>query len=1168
VTCPVCGTVVVPGARFCHNCGSALPEAMIAPNTERRVVTVLFGDLSDFTAWSEDLDPERVGSVTDRVLAACAQAVTAFGGHVDKLTGDGIMAVFGAPVAHEDDPERAVRAALAMQRAVKRLIDDEVGGGRQLGLRVGINTGEVVAGVQAALSYTVIGDTVNTAARLSDAAGVGGVYAGARTARATRDRAAWRSLPPLRLKGKREPVEAFELLGLRDAPGIRPGLGDEAPFVGREAELGRILGRFSEVAERDAPQVVVVTAEAGAGKTRLSAEVARRVGSELSSRVLEIRCRPYGEGRRLEPLADLVRQVCGVEPDDDAERAAERVRRVATRLGRQPAGGTIPPADVEVLLELLNVHSDAGEPAPVAGLTAPGARRGDRVPIAVAGLLSGLAAEDPVLLVVDDLHNATAEAVDAFGVLASHLSGPVLVLLLGRPELVRTAGVLTRLPDAETLPLPPISGAAASRLLRSYLGGGRLVGAEENRLLATAQGNPFYLAELVSLLVEQGRLTGGASGWRLAPGSLAGRLLSSDLAAVLAARIDTLPAHARAVLRDAAVIGDRIPDGALEALRADGLGSPRGDADLDRALAELVARRMLRRTPRGGYGFVTTLMREAAYSGVGKADLADRHARVARWADSRPVRGLSVTERDELVVAQVERAQALAEAMLLPPNHDARKVAPLGAAALGRLAHTALAAGEAARAITLLDRAATLAPGALPPQLRLTRARALVQTGRYDEALELAGSLVNLSGVPPAVQVGALLAAGEAHRAADRTRRAVASWSAAIRAAREAGLARHEGEALRRLGMLDYLAGRLRPAEARFAQSYRRAVESGDIPGQGWALQHLAWSATSRGDFPAAEESLVRAGALFAELGDAAGRSWVSGTEAFVRLLEGRLAEARQLARVFVPFGERAGDVWGVAALRTVEAFAAAELGELAHADRQARRALDGLGPTGDAWGRSLALTVRGAVARGAGRLDDAIPLFTDAIGVGREAAHPVTVGIAQTLRGYCRLDAGDPVGAEADARAILEMLAPLEVVEPVRVGPVVLLAQARRNQDDLDSALSLLAEVVEAAGSPSLIFPRRQALAHYSGVLRLAGKSDEALTWARRAQQVPAEDVRSRVVAGRALAQALAAAGDHEAAVLAAKDAVQLAYSTEQVSERAASDAVYDRLRSAPAPH
>jgi class 3 adenylate cyclase len=158
--------VAVPGARFCHNCGAALPAAATLPAAERRIVRVLFGDLSDFTSWSEDLDPERVGAVTDRVLAALAGAVQTFGGHVDKLTGDGIMAVFGAPVAHEDDAERAVRAALSMQRAVRRVLDDERGGGAPVGLRVGLNTGEVVAGIQASIEYTVIGDTVNTAARM------------------------------------------------------------------------------------------------------------------------------------------------------------------------------------------------------------------------------------------------------------------------------------------------------------------------------------------------------------------------------------------------------------------------------------------------------------------------------------------------------------------------------------------------------------------------------------------------------------------------------------------------------------------------------------------------------------------------------------------------------------------------------------------------------------------------------------------------------------------------------------------------------------------------------------------------------------------------------------------------------------------------------------------
>ncbi|MGE5830379.1 MAG: adenylate/guanylate cyclase domain-containing protein, partial [Micromonosporaceae bacterium] len=275
MTCPVCGTVVLPGARFCHNCGAALPAAAAVPAAERRTVTVLFGDLSEFTAWSEGVDPERVGAVTDRVLAALAGAVKTFGGHVDKLTGDGIMAVFGAPVAHEDDPERAVRAALSMQRAVRRVLDDERGGGAPAGLRIGVNTGVVVAGVQAGLEYTVVGDTVNTAARLADAAPVGAVYAGTATNTATRHLASWRRLLPLRLKGKRHPVETYELLGLLDAPGTRSGLGDEAPYVGRETELGVLAGRLAEVVDRNEPRVLVFTADAGLGKSRFAAEAAQ-----------------------------------------------------------------------------------------------------------------------------------------------------------------------------------------------------------------------------------------------------------------------------------------------------------------------------------------------------------------------------------------------------------------------------------------------------------------------------------------------------------------------------------------------------------------------------------------------------------------------------------------------------------------------------------------------------------------------------------------------------------------------------------------------------------------------------------------------------------------------------------------------------------------------------
>src|SRR6266571_3073432 len=541
MTCPVCGTVAVPGARFCHHCGAALPAAASLPAAERRIVTVLFGDLSDFTSWSEDLDPERVGAVTDRVLAALAGSVKTFGGHVDKLTGDGIMAVFGAPVAHEDDAERAVRAALSMQRAVRRVLDDERGGGAPLGLRVGLNTGEVVAGVQAALEYTVIGDTVNTAARLADAAAIGGVYAGERTSVATRHLASWRHLRPLRLKGKREPVEAYELLGLLDAPGTRSGIGDEAPFVGRETELARVASRLAEVVDRGEPRVLIVTGEAGLGKTRLAAEVERFVArynvGPRQPRVFAVRCAAFGDLRRLAPLADLVRIAIGLPDDLSVARPAhltgrasaaersfveERLRRLAGRLAAET-----PDLNIDMLMTLLGYGERSGPLERPSGSVLAGEEPEqldlDAIPAAVAGLLTGLAREAPVLLMVDDLHDATPETVDALGSTLSRLSGPVLVLLFGRPELVRTAGVLTRIADAEVTALPERDG------------------------------------------------------------------------------------------RPAAVAG----------------------LDFDRAVDELLQRRMLHRI-RGGYAFATPLLREAAYAGIGKADLADRHARLARWAAAGP----------------------------------------------------------------------------------------------------------------------------------------------------------------------------------------------------------------------------------------------------------------------------------------------------------------------------------------------------------------------------------------------------------------------------------------------------------------------------------------------------------------------------------------------------
>lgn len=1186
MTCPVCGTVAVPGARFCHNCGAALPAAATLPATERRVVTVLFGDLSDFTSWSEDLDPERVGAVTDRVLAALAGAVKTFGGHVDKLTGDGIMAVFGAPVAHEDDAERAVRAALSMQRAVRRVLDDERGGGGPLGLRVGLNTGDVIAGIQAALEYTVIGDTVNTAARLADAAAVGAVYAGDRTAAATRHVASWRALRPLRLKGKREPVEAYELLGLLDATGTRSGLGDEAPFVGRETEIGRVAGRLAEVVDRSEPRVLLMTAEAGIGKSRFAAEVERfaagydvgagRFAAYTDARVLSVRCVAFGERLRLGPLADLVRAAVGL-PTDAATALTrpaveERLRRLGQRLGR--TSGEPGPVATELLLALLGYAelssgpTDQGEWRP-----ASQSADADAVPRAVADLLSALAGEAPLLVVVDDLHDATTDTIHALGETLSRLVGPVLVLLLGRPELVRTAGALTQVADAEVHALPPLRGADAARLLTSYLGGGRLPQADADRLLATAQGNPFYLAELVTLLMERGALTAGSgNGWRLAPGSLGSRLLSRDLAAVLAARIDALPPDARSVLRDAAVVGDVVPAGALEALREQRSGrdvrpSAVVAVELERAVEELLQRRMLLRA-RSGHTFATPLMREAAYAGVSKAELAERHAALARWAAADPPAGtpasggFTETARDDFVAGHVERATALADTVGLRPDAPARAVVPVGIAALGQAARRSMHAGEPLLAVEYAERAAELARDEVLAADRVVHARALLQVGKPVEALAKAEKIAANAGDEAATQASALLLAGQAHQTMGDLDRAVSCWQEALQVASTHGLPTLRASAMRRLGMADFITGRLGQASSRLAASYQASLAVQDRRGQAWSLQNLAWVTTTRGDFAGTDAVLGRAARLFAELKDPHGRAWLRGTTAFARLLAGRLHEAGRLARVFLPFGERVGEQWAVGTLRAVEAFATAELGDLAEADQAARRAYRDFDAASDEWGRGFALVVRGVIARGLGEPEHAVDLLTDALAYAGRISHPLLTGMAGTMRGFVALDSGDYDLAERDARSVLTAVEPHNQRAPAQTAPRVLLATARMAAGDPSVAVGLLAPVATAAlTTPALLFSRRQTMARYASALLAYGQREQALDWARRAFTVPAEDVRSQVIATAVLAEALAATGDRAAARASAEETVRLAYATEQRSERRAADDLLARL-------
>jgi len=1151
MTCPVCGTPTVSGARFCYSCGSALPSdtAPTEVETDRRVVTVLFGDLSDFTSWAEDLDPERVGVVTDRVLASLAGIVTEFGGHVDKLVGDGLMAVFGAPAAHEDDPERAVRAAAKMQTVVRRLVAEEGGGGRQLGLRVGLNTGEVVAGVQAHLSYTVVGDTVNTASRLADAAGVGAVVAGRDTALVTMPIASWRALQPLRLKGKREPVEAFELVGLRPAGAPRLGLGDDAPFLGRDAELGLLVGRFHDTVDARRPYAVLVTGEAGVGKTRIAQEVSRRVGELPGVRVLWGRCAPYGEGRDLAAVSEMVRTACGIEPTDSVEVARDRVARTVARLEQAPSVGPIPAQTTERLRMLLGLEDvDSAGPRETA---APGPPTGGgAVREAVAALFTALATEGPLLLVIDDLHWATPTLIDGLLQVADATRGPVLLLALGRMDMLDVPGrpqwwEHTR---TELVPLTPLEPSAAERLLRAYLGSSDIADDVRTTLLDRAQGNPFFLAELLHLLIDRGALLRVGNRWVL-EGEVPDDVLPAGVQAVLAARIDDLDGAAKGVLRDASVLGQRVT---LPGLEVVGRASGHGDPEVVRtAVMALLERRLLE--PDGdGFRFAHTLVRDVAYAGLAKAERARRHAAVALWSAGSAGLG---SEADLVTATQGERAVRLAAEMALPvddPAWEARRtafdaLARLGLAALGR--DDALAAeGLLSRALALDD--PELGGGfglALVTPVRVAHAQALSVLNRLDEAEgELTDALAS-----PDQEVQALLVLGSVRRRRGDLAGAREALVGALAAASENGDERHAAEALRALGLLDYFEGRLRSAELHIEQARALAEQVGDVRGVGWALQHLAWSATTRGDYALATDALGRAEELFGGLEDTAGLSWVAGTEGFVRLLQGRYGEARELAASVLPLGEQKGERWGVAAALTIDAMAAAELGEVIVAADEAERARVRFAETGDAWGQALALAAAGVSARGAAMPDRAVAFLSQAVELSERGHHPVTAVLALVALGYAQLDRGDLDAAEECVVRVGIALSGLDLEPHASLGARVLLAQVLRRRGRAEEALVELDAALAVAGeSPGLLFPRRQALAHRAGTLLELGRTDEALDAAHEAVATPAEDVRSEVIALRALGSALRATGDPDGGHKTLEQALEVARSTGQSSE------------------
>jgi class 3 adenylate cyclase/tetratricopeptide (TPR) repeat protein len=654
--CPSCGSDNLPDARFCAQCGSSLGEACprcgtdlptdarfcpscgleLAPPTkgeERKLVTVLFADVSGSTELGERLDAERLRHVMDTFFAAMRQEIEAEGGTVEKYIGDAVMAAFGVPAAHEDDPARALRAAIRMNRRLSSLNEDLAAAhGVQLAMRTGVNTGEVLAVTAPRPGEAMVtGDPVNVAARLEQVAQPGQVAVGERTARAARG-FRFRDAGPIELKGKADPVQAYLLLeerGAAERPRGIPGL--RAPLVGRKSELDLLSSLYDRVTSERRPHLVTIYGDPGVGKSRLTAEFLDRVeGGTDPARVVRGRCLPYGEGVTYWPLGEILKVLAGALDTDPPSVMMEKI----TKVGRDLLTTEVAPDPDRAVAAL----------AYTVGATVPGFAFSELAPRQVRleihgawrSFFSALAREVPLVVVIEDIHWADPAMLDLLEDTTERVEGPVLFLCPARPELT------DRRPDwgggqrnYSGMFLDPLTEEDSERLVTLLLALEDLPGGLRGRILQHAEGNPFFLEEIIRQLIDEGVIVRDDDRWRATSG-LREVAIPDTVQGVLAARIDLLSPEEKRALQAAAVVGRVFWTGAVEAV-VDGQRPEVGMDDLlDRVeRRELVLSRLTSSMAgQQEYMFKHVLTRDVAYEGLPRRDRADAHARVARWIES------------------------------------------------------------------------------------------------------------------------------------------------------------------------------------------------------------------------------------------------------------------------------------------------------------------------------------------------------------------------------------------------------------------------------------------------------------------------------------------------------------------------------------------------------
>ncbi len=597
-TCRACGQENPEIARFCLACGASL-AAETPHREERRIVSVVFVDLVGFTSRSEQLDPEDVRAILTPYHGTVRDELESFGGVVEKFVGDAVMAVFGAPTAHGDDPERAVRAALAVRDAVATLNTEQPE--LELRIRGAVNTGEAVVTLTArpALGEAMVaGDVVNTASRLQQHAPVGEIVVGEETYRATRSAIEYEPLEAVTAKGKAAPLEAWRAVTATSATGERHL--SSTPFVGRSREVDLLAATWERVELERRPHLITILGPPGVGKSRLTVEFTAEVSSR-SGRIVRGRCLPYRERSPYGALTMQVKDLAGIFDSDGVDVAVGKLRASVARL----VGPEQAEAVARNLAILLGFETQA---------TAP-----DRNSLfqSVHVFIEAVARDQATAFVFEDIHWADSALLDLIELLAARLHElPVLLLTIARPELLDVrptwgGGLLAY----NALPLQPLASTDAAELVLHLLG----AHAKATQVAATAEGNPLFIEQLAAVMSERGPEEADT--------------LPTTIRGLVAARLDALPAEERAVILDASIVGRLFWRGALERLARD-------PACLDAALAALERRDLVHRDAVSRiegdeqWVFKHVLIRDVAYDLQPRARRREGHRHIAEFIEA------------------------------------------------------------------------------------------------------------------------------------------------------------------------------------------------------------------------------------------------------------------------------------------------------------------------------------------------------------------------------------------------------------------------------------------------------------------------------------------------------------------------------------------------------